>query len=112
MTYKNIVRCLEGKGRRVLVEMAKTARDALPDGADVIIAGGKLFGPIFPKAQVFHHSRYRRAVVEVSRPRPQLRRRSPSSAHGVAAQEEHVNAPFARRPRPVVDEMRRKFGIV
>jgi allantoin racemase len=49
MTYENFVECLEGKSDQFLVEFEKTARECIDDGADIIIAGGQLFGPAFVK---------------------------------------------------------------
>jgi len=66
MTYENIVRCLEGKDDEFLVELAKTARECIADGADVIIAGGQLFGPIFQRHQFFTVPNTGVPVVEVS----------------------------------------------
>jgi len=49
MTYENFVECLEGKSDQFLVEFEKAALECIADGADIIIAGGQLFGPAFVK---------------------------------------------------------------
>jgi allantoin racemase len=113
MTYENIVRCLEGKDDEFLVEMTKTARECIADGADVIIAGGQLFGPIFQKHKFFTIPDTGVPVVEVSACGLKLAQTLAELARTVSLRKsEHVNAPFRTPPREVVDEMRRKFSIV
>jgi allantoin racemase len=113
MTYENIVRCLEGKDDEFLVEMAKTARECIADGADVIIAGGQLFGPIFQRHKFFTIPNTGVPVVEVSACGLKLAQTLVELQRAVSLRKsEHVNAPFRTPPREVVDEMRRKFAIV
>ena len=112
MTYENIVHCLEGKDDEFLVELAKTARECIADGADVIIAGGQLFGPIFQKHKFFTVPNTGVPVVEVSACGLKL-------AETLASLQRTVNLGrantsmhlFRTPPREVVDEMRKKFGI-
>jgi allantoin racemase len=113
MTYENIVRCLEGKDDEFLVEMAKTARECIADGADVIIAGGQLFGPILQKHKFFTIPNTGVPVVEVSACGLKLAQTLAELQRTVSLRKsEHVNAPFRTPPQEVVDEMRRKFAIV
>jgi allantoin racemase len=113
MTYENIVRCLEGKDDEFLVELAKTARECIADGADVIIAGGQLFGPIFQRHQFFTVPNTGVPVVEVSACGLKLAETLAQLQRRVNLRKsEHVNAPFRTPPRAVVDEMRGRFGIV
>jgi allantoin racemase len=112
MTYENIVRCLEGKDDEFLVELTKTARECIADGADVIIAGGQLFGPIFQKHKFFTVPDTGVPVVEVSACGLKLAETLAHLYRNVNLRKsEHVNAPFRTPPREIVDEMRKKFGI-
>ena len=112
MTYENIVRCLEGKDDEFLVELGKTARECIDDGADVIIAGGQLFGPIFQKHKFFAVPNTGVPVVEVSACGLKLAQTLAELQRTVSLRKsEHVNAPFRTPPREVVDEMRRTFRI-
>ena len=105
MTYENIVRCLEGKDDEFLVELTKTARECIDDGADVIIAGGQLFGPIFQKHKFFTMPNTGVPVVEVSACGLKLARNArASSTQRDLRKSEHVNAPFRTPPREVVDD--------
>lgn len=49
MTYENLLSALSGEDDLFLKEFTKVAMGCIEDGADVIIAGGQLFGPIFKK---------------------------------------------------------------
>ena len=107
------MRCLEGKDDEFLVELAKTARECIDDGADVIIAGGQLFGPIFQKHKFFSVPNTGVPVVEVSACGLKLAQTLAELQRGVSLHKsEHVNAPFRTPPREVVDNMRRQFGII
>jgi len=112
MTYENIVRCLEGKDDEFLVELARTARECIDDGADTIIAGGQLFGPIFQRHRFFTVPNTGVPVVEVSACGLKLAETLAHLRRKVHLRKsEHPNAPFRTPPREVVDEMRRKFNI-
>ena len=81
--------------------------------AVVIIAGGQLFGPIFQRHKFFTIPNTGVPVVEVSACGLKLAQALAELARTVSLRKsEHVNAPFRTPPREVVDEMRRKFGIV
>jgi allantoin racemase len=47
MTYENFVACLDGSDDTFLREFERSALEVIEDGADVVIAGGQLFGPVF-----------------------------------------------------------------
>ncbi|MHB1468305.1 MAG: aspartate/glutamate racemase family protein [Solirubrobacteraceae bacterium] len=47
MTYANFVSGLKGDDDEFIREFEKTSLEAIADGANVIIAGGQLFGPLF-----------------------------------------------------------------
>jgi allantoin racemase len=113
MTFDNFVRCLEGKDDEFLIALEKTSRDCIEDGADVIIAGGQLFGPVFQKYGFFTIPNTGVPVVEVSACGLKLAQTLAELGRTINLRKsEHVNAPFRTPAREVVDEMRRKFSIM
>lgn len=47
MSYENFVAALKGEDDTFVREFERSALEAIADGANVIIAGGQLFGPVF-----------------------------------------------------------------
>jgi allantoin racemase len=112
MTFENIVTCLEGKDDQFLTELAKTSRECIDDGADVIIAGGQLFGPVFQKHKFFTVPNTGVPVIEVSACGLKLAQTLAELQQSISLRKsEHVNAPFRTPSRDVVNEMRGKFGL-
>jgi len=112
MTYDNLVRCLQGKDDEFLVALEKTAKECIADGADVIIAGGQLFGPVFQKHNFNQIANTGVPVIEVSacglkmaEMLVTLRR-----ANGLR-KSEHVHSPFRTAPREALNAARAAFGI-
>lgn len=112
MTFDNFVRCLEGKDDEFLGALEKTSRECIEDGADVIIAGGQLFGPVFQKYKFITIPNTGVPVVEVSACGLKLAQTLAELQRTIGMRKsEHVNAPFRTPSRETVDEMRRKFSI-
>lgn len=112
MTYDNFVECLEGKSDQFLVEFEKTAKECIADGADVIIAGGQLFGPAFTRHNFWSIPNTGVPVVEVSacgmlmaEARVKLHRNT-----GIR-KSEHIYAPFKTQGDDVLDKALKAFGI-
>jgi allantoin racemase len=112
MSYDNFVRCLEGTSDEFLVEFERTAKECITDGADVIIAGGQLFGPVFIK---YHFAAIPNTGVPVVDPSAcglklaeilvSLRRSMKLS------KSEHFNAPFRTPPSHMLGRVRRDFDL-
>lgn len=112
MTYENFVQCLEGKSDQFLVEFEKTALECISDGADVIIAGGQLFGPAFVKHNFNSIANTGVPVIETTASGLKFAQTMVSLKRSVGlVKSEHVSAPFRTPPREVVNEMRRTFGL-
>lgn len=112
MTFDNFVRCLEGKDDEFLVALEKTSRECIEDGADVIIAGGQLFGPVFQKYKFFTIPNTGVPVVEVSACGLKLAQTMADLQRTISLRKsEHIHAPFRTPAREAVDEARRKFSI-
>jgi allantoin racemase len=107
------VRCLEDKDDEFLVALEKTSRECIEDGADVIIAGGQLFGPVFQKNRFFTIPNTGVPVVEVSACGLKLAQAMADLQRTIGlSKSEHVNAPFRTPAREAVDAARRTFGII
>ncbi len=112
MTYDNFVRCLEGKDDEFLVEFEKSARECIADGADVIIAGGQLFGPLFLKHGFNNIANTGVPVIECSASGLKFAETLVSLRRSIGLRKsEHVNAPFRTPPRNVVDSVRKAFHL-
>lgn len=113
MTYDNFVRCLQGTSDEFLVEFEKTAKECIADGADVIIAGGQLFGPAFIKHQFFKIPNTGVPVVDTAACGLKLAEMLVSLHRSMRlTKSEHINAPFRNPPRNVLDQMRRRFNLM
>lgn len=113
MTFDNLVWCLKGTRDEFLVEFEKTARECIADGADVIIAGGQFFGPVFVKNQFFNIPNTGVPVVDCAACGLKLAEMLASLRRSVGlTKSEHVNAPFISPPRDLLDRVRREFGLV
>jgi Asp/Glu/hydantoin racemase len=111
MTYANLVACLEGRSDEFLTEFSKTARECIDDGADVIIAGGQLFGPIFQRHAYLQVPNTGVPVVEVAACGLRLAETLVALRNSIGLRKsEHPNAPFRTPPAAALDEARRIFG--
>lgn len=112
MTYENFVDCLEGKSDQFLVELEKTALECIADGADVIIAGGQLFGPAFVKHNFNSIPNTGVPVIETAACGLKFAQTMVSlkRSNGLA-KSQHMHAPFRTPPRETVNQVRRTFGL-
>jgi allantoin racemase len=112
MTFDNLVSCLKGSSDEFLVEFEKTARDCISDGADVIIAGGQFFGPVFLRHQFFAIPNTGVPVVDCAACGLKLAEMLASLRSSIRlTKSEHVNAPFTTPPRELLDRVRSEFGL-
>lgn len=65
-TFDEIAEALEGGGDAFLTKFTSAARGLIDDGADAILAGGQLFGPIFVRHGYFTIPNTGVPVVEVA----------------------------------------------
>jgi allantoin racemase len=112
MTFDNYIRCLQGTSDEFLVEFEKKAKECIGDGADVIIAGGQIFGPVFIKYRFFTIPNTGVPVVDCAACGLKLAEILVSLRRSMGlAKSEHVNAPFRTPPRDIVDRVRNEFGL-
>jgi allantoin racemase len=112
MTYDNLVACLKGSSDEFLAEFSKTARECIDDGADVIIAGGQLFGPIFQRHAYLQVPNTGVPVVEVAACGLKLAETLVALRNSIGLRKsEHPNAPFRTPPAAAIEEARRTFEI-
>lgn len=112
MTYENLVSSIEGRSDEFLVALEKTSLECIEDGADVIIAGGQLFGPALQKHDFRSIPNTGVPVVEVTAcalhaARMQVELKSKAGL----AKSEHKNAPFRTPPRDRVEEVLDAFDM-
>jgi allantoin racemase len=112
MTYDNFVKCLQGTSDEFLVELEKTAKDCIADGADVIIAGGQLFGPALMKHQFFTIPNTGVPVVDPSACGLKMAEMLVSLRLSMKLNKsEHINAPFRNPPGDILNRVREEFGL-
>lgn len=112
MTYENLIESLEGKSSTFLDEFTKTAKECIADGADVIIAGGQLFGPIFQKYKYFEIPGTGVPVVEVSACGLRMAETLVALRRNVSLKKsEHFNSPFRTPDAESLKRARDLFGI-
>ena len=112
MTYENLVAALSGSSDEFVNEFNRAATECIDDGADVVIAGGQLFGPVFQRFGYTTVANTGVPVVEVAscglkmaETLIALRRTTGLS------KSEHPSSPFRTPPADVVAEACRTFGI-
>ncbi|MSQ20431.1 MAG: hypothetical protein EXR39_12945 [Betaproteobacteria bacterium] len=112
MTYENIVAALDGKSDAFLEEFTKTARECIADGADVIIAGGQLFGPVFQRYRYFAVPNTGVPVVEVAACGLKMAETLVALKRNIGlTKSEHPNAPFRTPPADALQQARTTFGV-
>lgn len=110
MTYQNLVDCLEGKSDEFLVEFEKTARECIADGADVIIAGGQLFGPAFLKHNFTTVGNTGVPILETTSCGLKFAQMQVSLKRSVGlAKSQHIHARFKTPPQEVLNDVRANF---
>jgi allantoin racemase len=112
MTYENLVASLQGTSDEFLAEFTKTARECIDDGADVIIAGGQLFGPIFQKHGYVEVPGTGVPVVEVAACGLKMAETLVTLCQATGLRKsEHPNSPFRSPSAQALDEAQRAFGF-
>lgn len=110
MTYENLVACLEGRSDEFLAEFSRTARECIDAGADVIIAGGQLFGPVFQRHAFHEIPNTGVPVVEVAACGLKQAEMLVALRRAIGLKKsEHPNAPFRTPPAGAVEEALRGF---
>lgn len=112
MTFQNLSAALSGDDDEFLREFTKTATECIADGADVIIAGGQLFGPVFQRHGYITVPNTGVPVVEVASCGLKLAEVLVDLRRSVGlVKSEHPHAPFRTPPSEIVAEACRTFGI-
>lgn len=112
MTFANAVAAATGDDRSFLDEFTKTARDCIADGADVIIAGGQLFGPIFQRHRYTTIPGTGVPVVEVAACGLKMAETLISLRRSIGlTKSEHPNAPFRTPDAQSMATARQLFGL-
>lgn len=112
MSYANLETALSGASDEFLQEFTKTALECIADGADVIIAGGQLFGPIFQRHRYLQVPGTGVPVVEVAACGLKMAETLVSLRRSVGlCKSEHPNAPFRTPPAAALEQVRKDFGV-
>jgi allantoin racemase len=112
MTYENMIAALSGEDDAFLQEFTRTAAECIDDGADVIIAGGQLFGPVFRRYDYCTIPDTGVPVVEVAACGLKLAETLVSLRRTVGlVKSEHPNSPFRTPPPQTVAEALNTFHI-
>lgn len=112
MTYDNLVAALDGSSDGFLTEFTRTAGECIADGADVIIAGGQLFGPIFQRHGYLTVPQKGVPVVEVAACGLKLAETLVALRRSIGLEKsQHPNAPFRTPPEQALDSAREAFGL-
>ena len=110
MTYQNLEAVLEGSSHAFLDEFTKTARECIADGADVIIAGGQLFGPVFQRHRYFTIPDTGVPVVEVAACGLKMAETLVTLKRSISLNKsEHPNAPFRTPDAAALAQVRGTF---
>ena len=110
MTFDNAIRCLEGKDDEFLQDFTKCAKGCIDDGADVIIAGGQLFGPIFQKYNYTAIEKTGVPVVEVAACGLKMLETLITLKRIIGLNKsEHSNAPFRTPDKKLVEAVLKDF---
>jgi len=110
MTYDNLVECIEGTSDQFLVEFEKTARECIADGADVIIAGGQLFGPAFVKHGFHSIPNTGVPVLETTACGLKFAQTLVSLKRSIGlVKSEHIHSRFKTPPQELMNDVRKKF---
>ncbi len=111
--YESVVDCIEGKSDQFLTLLEKSAKEAIADGADVIIVGGQFLGLALLKAKFVAIPNTGVPVIDAiacglksAEMFADLRRST-----GIE-KSQHPLSPYRTPPRDLVDKARRTFGLI
>jgi allantoin racemase len=110
--FEALIGALEGDGDEFLTRFTTAARGMIDDGADAILAGGQLFGPVFTRHRYFSIPNTGVPVVEVAACGLKMAESLVALKRGVGlAKSEQPGSPF-RTPDPAeVDRVLKTFGL-
>ena len=110
--FDALVAALEGDGDEFLERFTRTARECMNDGADVILAGGQLFGPVFTRHRYHVIPNSGVPVVEVAACGLKIAESLVSlrRAAGIAKSEQ-PGSPFRSPSAAETDAVLRTFGL-
>ena len=112
MTYENLVAALDGSSDAFLQKFTRSARECIADGADVIIAGGQLFGPVFQRHRYFTIPDTGVPVVEVAACGLRMAETLVVLRRNISLNKsEHPNAPFRTPPADALAAARKTFDV-
>jgi allantoin racemase len=112
MTFANAVAAATSDDDTFLQEFTKTAKECVADGADVIIAGGQLFGPIFQRHRYHVVPDTGVPVVEVAACGLKMAETLVMLRRAIGlSKSEHPNAPFRTPDAHAMAAARTHFGI-
>ena len=110
MTYENFIQCLEGKNDQFLTELEKTSRECIADGADIIIAGGQLFGPVLSKNKFYSIPGTGVPVVETTSCGLKFLEMLVNLKNKAGlVKSEHINSRFKTPPEDLLKQVRSEF---
>ncbi len=108
--YQKMLRCVEGTSDQFLIEFEQAARGCIEDGADVIIAGGQLFGPAFQKNNFWTIPGTGVPIVECAACGLKLAELLVGLRRGLGlTTSQHPRSPFRTPPREALERVRRDF---
>lgn len=108
--YSKLLRCVEGTSDQFLVEFEQTARECIADGADVIIAGGQLFGPAFQRNNFWTVPGTGVPIVECAASGLKMAELLVGLGRGLGlTTSQHPRSPFRTPPREALERVRRDF---
>jgi allantoin racemase len=110
--FEALVDALEGGGEAFLSSFTRTARECMDDGADVILAGGQLFGPVFMRHRYFTVPGSGVPVVEVAACGLRMAESLAALKRAVGlAKSEQAGSPFRSPSSAETDSVLRTFGL-
>lgn len=110
--FDALIDALEGDGKAFLSRFTKTALECIDDGADVILAGGQLFGPVFTRHGYFTIPGTGVPVVEVAACGLRMAESLVALRRAVGVKKsEQPGSPFRTPPAAEIDGVLKTFGL-
>jgi len=110
--FDALIGALEGDGDEFLSRFTRAAKDCIDDGADVILAGGQLFGPVFTRHGYFTIPGTGVPVVEVAACGLRMAESLVALRRAVGlAKSEQPGSPFRTPDAKEIDSVLRTFGL-
>jgi allantoin racemase len=110
--FDALIDALEGDGDEFLTRFTRTASALIDDGADVILAGGQLFGPVFTRHKYFSIPNTGVPVVEVAACGLKIAESLVALRRAVGlAKSEQPGSPFRSPERAEIDGVLKTFGL-